>query len=110
MPLSLWLPDEPAAVDVIERLVGPRYDVTFEAQTGTGADVLDALAARPGAGPSLVIDAPVMSGPVDLVHTGTGAYRAVCHGCGQASKPYQRKATPVRQWAHAHRCPTPAAP
>lgn len=110
MGLALWLPGEPAAVDVIERLVGPRYEVSAEAQEGTADDVLDALGARPGLALSVVLDAPVMSGPVDLVRTGTGMLRAVCLGCGQASKPYQRKATPVRQWAHAHRCPAPAAP
>lgn len=110
MGLVLWLADEPAAVDVIERLVGPRYAVTLDAQQGTADDALDALGARPGFALSVVLDAPVLSGPVDLVHTGTGMYRAVCLACAQASKPYQRKATPVRQWAHAHRCPPKETP
>jgi hypothetical protein len=105
--LSVWLHDDGGgAAEVVERLVGPRYAVDSDTLDGTADDLLAALGARLGLALSVVTDAPVLSGPVDLVRTNQGLLRAVCLGCGAASKTYQRAATPVRQWAHAHRCPT----
>jgi hypothetical protein len=99
-----------------DRLQGVRYrfDPGIEPTTDWQSHslVLHQLQVRNGVGRSVVIEAPIMAGPIyvhDLWSECSDRYGyAKCHNCGASSKAYRidRKSRAMHAWAHSHRCPS----
>lgn len=111
-------------MNVADVLVGARYALDMEklgfSNPATAERVAPALGlefilkARVGSGPSVVIDAEPISGPIvrkSYEEHSQGIalrYFAVCQGCGGYSpKNYMNKnSAHLLRWAHLHRCST----